>query len=696
MLMAESQVIDLPVAGMDCADCTRHVRSALAALPGVSGVDVYLTSEKARVTFDPALVNVDAMRGAVARAGYTVPDPSVPASDATAAGAARRPALLFAALAASVLAVVVFGEWLGLLDWLNEAVPLPLGAALVLAAGWPVLKKVAWATVRGQIISHSLMTLGAVAALAMGQWATALVVVFFMRVGDAVEGYTAVQARRALQDLAALAPQAARVVRSGAVIEIPAADVLPGEEVIVRPGEQAPVDGIVVEGHALVNQAAITGESMPLEAGPGATVYAAALVGDGYLRIRTVHAGADSAFGRAVRLVEEAETQRGRAQLMADRFATVFLPLVAGIALVTFLLSHDPMAATAVLVVACSCSFALATPIAVMASIGRAAQQGILIKGGATLEALARADVLLIDKTGTLTLGEPWITAVTVAAGAPPPVASAADPADELIHLAASAERYSEHPLAGAVRAEAARRSLPLAEPADFRAAPGRGVSATVEGVRVAAGRAQRSAGAADTDPGTVIEITVDGVTAGWLSAEDRTRPAAPAALAELAGHGIARIELLTGDNAAAAARVAVPLGIPYRAGLLPEDKIAIVRSYQAQGHTVVMIGDGVNDAPALAQADAGIAMGGRGAAVAAEAAHVVLLRDDWAQVPMVFGIAWRTTRVVRQNLAFTGIYNLAGISLAALGLLPPALAAAAQSIPDLGILGNSARLLKE
>ena len=409
--MSELATLEVPVAGMDCAECTQHVRHAIADLPGVASVDVFLTSEKAIVRLDPAQVDLPAIRRAVEGAGYSVPEarPAI-AAEASPADLTRQTRFLFAGLFAAVLFIVIVGEWLGLFETLNALIPLPIGAVVVLIAGFPVFRNVVRATLHRQIISHTLMTLGVIAALVVGQWVTALLVVFFMRVGDAVERFTTERARRAVKNLAALAPQTARVEQDGAEIELPVAQVRPGDLVIVRPGEQIPVDGEVVSGQATVDQAAITGEGMPVEAGPGAQVYAATYARLGHLRIRATHVGADTTFGKVIRLVEEAEAHRADVQRIADRFSAWFLPIVAGIAALTLIISRDPLATASVLVVACSCSIALATPIAMLASIGAGAQRGLLIKGGRYLELLAQADVLLIDKTGTVTLGKPQVT----------------------------------------------------------------------------------------------------------------------------------------------------------------------------------------------------------------------------------------------------------------------------------------------
>jgi P-type Cu+ transporter len=715
-----SERIELPIKGMDCAECTLHVKKAIDGLPGVISVDVFLASEKAVVQVDPIQVNLDSLRKAVEKAGYSVAQEDADlekdgltgrlASDFT-----RQVLVIFGAIFGFVLFIVVAGEWLGLIDAVTRRVPFPLGLALVAAAGYPVFVNVIRAAFRKQIIAHTLMSVGVLAALAIGEWATAAVVVFFMRAGEYAERFTAKRARRAVKDLTELAPQLARVERAGAETEVPAEQVALDEIVIMRPGEKIPVDGEVISGQATLNQAAITGEAMPVEAGPGTKVFAATLVQLGSLRVRTSAVGPDTTFGRIIKLVEEAEAHRADVQRIADRFSGYYLPLVAAFAALTFIIRRDPLATAAVLVVACSCSFALATPIAVLASIGAGARRGLIIKGGKYIEVLARADVLLIDKTGTLTLGQPQITDILVLDGQP---MSQAD----LLGMAASVERYSEHPLAEAVRREARSAGITLSEAVDFEALPGLGVRARLNGSLVEVG-SQRMVGAEPglPQPGdgsselakslesqgkTVLFVAKDGELAGLLAASDTLRPETPAALAAVMGLGIRHIELLTGDNPQSAAALVGRLvdgensqalaGLTYKASLLPEDKIAIVKDYQSRGHTVVMVGDGVNDAPALAQADVGIAMGAAGSDIAVETAHVALMREDWTLIPQLFQIARRTMKVIKLNIGFTALYNAAGLSLAALGYLPPIFAAAAQSLPDLGILANSSRLLRQ
>jgi P-type Cu+ transporter len=366
-------------------------------------------------------------------------------------------------------------------------------------------------------------------------------------------------------------------------------------------------------------------------------------------------------------------------------------------------------------VVACSCAFALATPIAMLASIGAGAKRGILIKGGKYLEILAKADVLLIDKTGTLTLGQPQVTEV-IAFGENGSISKSEIDKREVLLAAASAEKYSEHPLAEAVRKTARADGLVLLEPEEFEAVPGIGVRARVNSSLVEVG----SRRIIDNENGAVREglqkalqleeagrtllfVVREDRLVGLIAAEDTLRPEAPEALAAVKRLGFRKVELLTGDNERAAGTLVQKLvssqngvKVDYRANLLPEDKIRIVKEYQSRGHTVVMVGDGVNDAPALAQADVGIAMGAAGTDIAIEAAHISLLNDDWSLLPALVNISRRTMHIVKLNIGFTAVYNLVGLSLAAFGYLPPIFAAAAQSLPDLGILANSSRLLRQ
>ncbi len=731
------KTVEIPIQGMDCAECTLHVQKAIHTSPGVHNVEVYLATEKAVVNLDPDVADMNEIHRAVENAGYQVagihsqPEGGFQAIEFT------RPILtLFGIIFGFVLFIVVAGEWLGLIEAVTHRIPWPIGLALVLAGGFPIFRNVIRAALRGRVLAHTLMTVGVLAALLVGEWATAAVIVFLMRAGDYAERFTTERARRAVKDLASMAPQMARVERDGVETLVDTGQVKVGETVVIRPGEKIPVDGEVISGQATIDQAAITGESMPVEAVPGTAVYAATIAQMGSLRVRATQIGSDTTFGRVIKLVESAEANRADVQRVADKFSGYYLPVVAVIAALTFLIGRDPMATAAVLVVACSCAFALATPIAMLASIGAGAKRGLLIKGGKYLELLNRADTLLIDKTGTLTLGKPQITHLIAVNGRPGVWETAnldgnlrlSETQRAILRLAATAEQYSEHPLAEAVRIAAQQQGITTQEVREFEAFPGLGIRARVNGSMITVGSPRLvaeiinngdsgatqgvnelliEAGKLEAQGKTVLFVAEEAVITGLLAAADTLRPEVPRAIAALQELGIRNVELLTGDNERTAAELVrgLELGghkikplenLRYRANLLPEDKIAIVKEYQSKGHTVIMVGDGVNDAPALAQADVGIAMGAAGTDIAIEASHIALMREDWDLVPQVLRIANRTMKVVKMNIAFTAVYNLLGLSLAALGFLPPIFAAAAQSIPDLGILANSSRLLRQ
>ncbi len=691
---------------MDCADCAARIERALRRVAGVESAHVSLGAGRATVVFDSARASEARMAQAVEALGYRVTGSRL--SGQAPVGAAPRlygiaSGLFVVAVACAVL-IGLAAERLGLIEAASRLVPAPVALAAVLIGGFPIFRKV-FLTVRARTVTpHALMTLGIVGALIIGEYGAAAVIVFFMRFADFLEAYTAGRARQAIQELVALQPLEARVVRDGAEIDVPAAEVGAGETVLVKPGERIPVDGTIISGRASINQAPITGEAMPVLRAEGQAVLAATISLDGALQVRAEHVGADSTFGRILRLVEEAEARKSGAQRLADRVTAYYVPVVTGVAAAAWLIGGSASAAVAVLVVSCSCGIALATPVAVVAAVGSAARRGILIKGGAALEALARADILLLDKTGTLTMGRPQVTSVHPEGDRTPA---------EVLAIAAIAERYSEHPAAAAVMAavgEAASWSAGNNEAAtQVEVAPGRGVIVHEHGRQVVVGsqrlfverdlplpeRLTGQAEALEAAGQTVLFVALDGLIAGTIAISDTPRPEAPEALRALRALGPKRIMVLTGDNARAAGAIADALGVECRAEMLPEDKIEVVRAFQAEGRVVAMVGDGINDAPALAQADVGIAMGDTGTAAALEAADVAIMRDDWRLVPEAVRISRGAFGVIRQNLYGTVAYNLTGITLAAVGLLPPVLAAAAQVIPDFLILLNSGRLLR-
>jgi Cu+-exporting ATPase len=692
--------LELIVAELDCADEAAQIEGALGRLPAVTEVRTSVGAHKVLVTYDPAQTDPATIRSTIERLGMTVrtgqPSPS-----------ARRTPLptllsgLFVTVVALVALVGILGERLGLLGAVTTWLPPWLTVAAVLVGGFPIFRTVVRALRNRSVTSHALMTLGIVGALAIGQYAAAAVIVFFMRFADFLEGFTTERSRQAIRALLRLAPETARVEQDGRDVEIPDATVRPGQIVLVTPGERIPVDGRVADGRGAVNQAPVTGESMPAEKHAGDPVFAATVLERGFLRIETERVGAETTFGRILRLVEEAEAHRAPVQRFADRFTAYYIPVVLTAAVLTCVLGRTPTAAVAVVLVACSCAIAMATPTVVLASVGRAARRGLIVKGGRWLETLAKVDTLVVDKTGTLTFGTPRVTEVLGLDGLGE---------TEVLARAAGVERYSEHPVASAVLAEAEARSLAVPQPEGFDVVPGEGVVARVGGHAVACGSARLMARRAvkvlpavteqvhalEAQGRTVVYLAEDNQLLGLVAVADTVRPEVPEALRQLRALGVGRVLLLTGDNERVTRALAAELGVDYQAECLPEEKIEVIRRLQAEGAVVAMVGDGINDAPALAQADVGIAMGAAGTAAAIEAAHVALMRDDWRLVPEAVEIGRRAFRTIQQNLWFTGAYNVVGIACAAVGWLPPIAAAAAQSLPDVAVMLNSARLLRD
>ena len=699
-----TESIELPIVGMDCAECTRHVEQAIKSVDGVKSVTVLLAAERARITLDPTQASREQLEAAVTKAGYAVGSDSAAELDQHAASTAQKASQFLSwgvmGLVALVVVGAAIGEVLGIFDDVLDPLPWYVPAAVIVICGYGVFRGVIQATLRRQITSHTVMTIGVIAAAAVGEWTTAALIVFFMRFADYLENLTTERGRQAIKQLTALQPATARVLRDGEEVELPVGQVVVGDTIVIRPGERVPVDGMIIDGHAPLNEASITGESVPVDKTVGATVYAATVVEAGFLKIRATKVGADTTFGRIVRLVEEAESQKAPVQRFADKFSTYYLPAILGIALLTYLVTGDVLNAVAVLVVACACAITIATPVVVLASVGNAAGQGLLIKGGIALEQLAKVDTVVMDKTGTLTLGQPQLTDVVALNG----VAER-----DLLQTVAIVETRSEHPLARAIVRAAKDQHLELTEPEQFQPLPGHGVVGQVAGQEWAVGNrrllaqrglvldenGERQAQALESSGKTVFFAANPQGIAGIVGVADVIRPEVKAAIAELRQIGISQLLLLTGDNDRVAAAIAHELQLEYRAELLPHDKIEAVKALQAEGRVVLMVGDGVNDAPALAQADVGMAMGGAGTDVAIEAADVALMRDDWLMVPEAIRIGRRSVRTIRQNLGFTAVYNVVGIGLAMVGILPPVWAAAAQSLPDIGIMLNSSRLMR-
>jgi len=551
-----------------------------------------------------------------------------------------------------------------------------------------------------KITVNVFVTVALIATLAVGQFLSAALIVFIMAVVGAFESYTLDKTKKNIRNLLNFAPKMANVRRGAEEVTIPAAEVQIGDIVVIRPGERIPVDGIVITGASSVNQAPITGESIPVEKMPGSEVFGATMNETGHLEVRTTRVGEDTTLARIVHLVEGAQGTRAPIQGIADRFTTWFLPAVLIIGVIGYLLSGKVLVFVSILLVACPCAFAIATPTAVTAGISNMARRGILIKGGSFLELTGKLDTLLVDKTGTFTLGRPKVVKIIPCPGYRE---------EDVVLLAATGEKFSEHPLARAILAAAGALNISVRDPDDFRSESGMGIIARSGGHNLIIGKQEflQSKGVKpgeevlgiitkQTEMGrTVILIASDTTIAGLIAIADEVRPGTAEAITTLKKMGMKNITMLTGDNATVARAVSDSIGIDgYQANLLPEQKLDVVTELQEKGQLVGMIGDGINDAPALAKANVGVAMGATGTDVAIETADVTLMKDDlWQFVDFV----WMSQKVIRRikiNIGLSMVYNAIGLLLGVQALLSPITATLYQEAGCISVVLSSTLLL--
>ena len=709
---------ELVITGMTCASCAMRVEKALKKVPGVDSASVNLATEHATVQAR-AGVPVAALRAAVEKAGYGARD----VEDAVPASASRRPewwpVAAGAALSLPLLAPMLlqlFSIDLMLPGWLQFVLATPvqfvLGARFY-KAGWKAARAgsgnmdllVALGTTAAYGLSVYLLLRHAGHDLPHLYFEASAAVITLVLLGKWLEGRAKRQTTDAIRALNALRPATARVRRDGIERDLPVAEVVVGDLVVVRPGEHVAVDGEVSDGRSHVDESLVTGESLPVAKSVGDKVTGGSLNGEGLLLVRTLAVGAETLLARITRMVESAQAAKAPIQRSVDRVSAVFVPVVLGIALLTFLVwvgvgadwERAIVNAVAVLVIACPCALGLATPTAIMVGTGTAARRGILIRDAQALELAHAVTTVVFDKTGTLTVGRPALVAVEPAGG----VAR-----DELLRLAAALQATSEHPLAHAVldAARAQRLAIPAAH--DARALPGRGLEAEVRGDVLALG-SSRLLHELGADAGALAphaqRLETQGRTIAWLvrrrgeGAEllgllafgDSLKPEALQAVAHLHGLGIKTL-MLTGDNRGSAQAIARALGIgEWRADVLPADKAAVVRELRAACAVVAMVGDGINDAPALAAADVGIAMS-TGTDVAMETAGITLMRGDPRLVADALDLSRRTVAKIRQGLFWAFAYNVLGIPLAALGLLNPVIAGAAMALSSVSVVTNA------
>jgi Cu+-exporting ATPase len=729
---APSGELQFAVSGMTCASCVNRVERALRKVPGVEGAEVNLAAETATVRAQPG-VAADALVAAIGKAGYearAIIDDTAPAPADVAWSATGWPvaiaALLTLPLIAPMVAMLWGAHWMIGGAWqLALATPVQfwLGARFY-RAGWAALKDrsgnmdllVALGTSAAYGLSvYELLRQGAAADALYFESAAAVITLVLL--GKWLEGRAKRQTLSAIAALKELRPEHARVRRgsagaagAAADVDVPIAQLQLKDLMVVRPGERIPADGRVREGHSQVDESLISGESLPVDKAEGDRVIGGAVNGEGLLLVEVTALGAESTLSRIVRLVESAQAHKAPIQRLVDRVSAVFVPAVLVIAAVTLLAwgvstgdwERALIHAVAVLVIACPCALGLATPAAIMVGTGVAARRGLLIKDAQALEQARRVALVVFDKTGTLTEGKPRLTAFAAAPG---------QEEAQALALAAALQAGSEHPLARAVRDAAAGRALTTATATEVRAVAGRGLSGRVRAraLMLGSGRWMTELGV-DLSPlkAQADAALAQGRTLSWLAAGDgpdapallamlafgdRNKAASAAAIADLKAMGL-RTLMLSGDNAAAAAAAGAALGIDeVRGELLPEDKARIVAGLRAGGTPVAMVGDGINDAPALAAADVGMAMGG-GTDVAMEAAGITLMRGDPRLVADAIALSRATVAKIRQNLFWAFIYNLLGVPLAALGLLSPVIAGAAMALSSVSVLGN-ALLLK-
>ncbi|MFJ5213651.1 heavy metal translocating P-type ATPase [Streptomyces sp. NPDC088354] len=739
--------LELEIGGMTCASCAARVEKKLNRMDGVTATVNYAT-EKAKVAFGDG-IGVTDLIATVEATGYTAALPAPPARAASPGDAAADPSAPSApsapdelttlrqrlvtavALAVPVIAMAMvpalqFTNW----QWLS----LTLAAPVVTYAAWP-FHRAAWTNLRhGATTMDTLISLGTLAAFGWSVWAlffgeagmpgmkhpfeltvargegsanlyleVAAGVTAFILAGRFFEARSKRRAGAALRALMELGAKDVAVLRDGREARIATADLAVGDLFVVRPGEKIATDGVVREGTSAVDAALLTGESVPAEVGPGDTVTGATVNAGGRLVVEAVRVGADTRLAHMARLVEDAQNGKAAAQRLADRISAVFVPVVILLALGTLgvwlALGEGPVAAftaaVAVLIIACPCALGLATPTALMVGTGRGAQLGILIKGPEVLETTRRVDTIVLDKTGTVTTGVMTLTGVHTADG---------EREKEVLRLAGALEHASEHPIARAVATAALERAGDLPDVADFRALPGLGVQGTVDGRAVTVGRQAPPAplpeklvlakAEAEALGGTVVTVSWDGRPRALLVVADAVKPTSARAVAMLRGLGLTPV-LLTGDHEAVARSVAAEVGIDAAdvvAGVMPEEKVAVVRRLQAQGRSVAMVGDGVNDAAALAQADLGLAMG-TGTDAAIEASDLTLVRGDLRVAADAIRLSRRTLGTIKGNLFWAFGYNVAALPLAAAGLLNPMIAGAAMAFSSVFVVGNSLRL---
>jgi copper-(or silver)-translocating P-type ATPase len=588
----------------------------------------------------------------------------------------------------------------GYLKLLPDAASNGLALVAVVAGGTPIVVSAIESLLHKDIDVDLLATVAIIAAVIIGEYLAAALTVLMLSGGEILEDYTANKTSKAIQLLIESAPKTARIRKDGKEIQTPIENVKVNDIVLVKPGEKIPIDGEVLNGNASVNQASLTGESVAVQKSVNCKVLSGSIVELGVLEIRAEKVGEDTTFAHIIKLVREGQENRAPIEKIAHRYARFFAPILGLIAIGTYIITGNAIAVVSTLVIACPCALTLATPTAVVASIGNAAKRGILIRGGATLEAAAKTDTVVLDKTGTLTLGTPQVVDVKTFNG---------KTGAQVITLAAAAEKFSEHPLAKAILDYANKEGICVVDPTGFQVLPGQGVIVNYQGKEVLAGnekllqtkkvavdgQAQESMITQKEIGRTVFLVCENSVVVGLVSVADASREGVAEAVANMRDVGVKNVVMLTGDNSATAQAIADQVGInEVESDLLPEGKVGYIKKLRGNGNQVLMVGDGINDAPALTAAHVGVAMGKTGTDVAIETADAVLISDDLSKVPQMIKTGRKTVSLIKQNILIALVVNVIGVTLAVSGIINPVAAAAIHEGNALFVVLNSARLI--
>lgn len=688
------------VDGMDCADEIRQIEDKLGHVPGVDRLQFDLM--RRRLLVDGSIAEGEVRRaiqalGMSARlGGGTTPPPTF---------WSRHGRLVTAVMSGVTLAAA--GSLI--LRGVGDRITVPLLAISAVAGGWFIVPRGLRAARSGVLDMNFLMSIAAIGAAAIGKWGEGASAMFLFSLAQMLEVYSMDRARNAIKALMNLSPPEATVRREGREETVPVDQVLLGEMIVVRPGQRLPLDGAVVSGRSAVNQAPITGESIPVDKEPGSEVFAGSINAQGLLEVRVTKLVADTTLARIIHAVEEAQATRAPSQSFVDRFARIYTPTVVALAVLVFV--GPPLAglgawntwfyrALTMLVIACPCALVISTPVSIVSGLAAAARSGVLIKGGIHLENAGKVTTVAFDKTGTLTIGRPVVADV---------IPLGLQDANAVLILASALEQGSEHPLAQAIVRETEQRGLTIPSVADFEALPGRGIRGRVNGQMLHLGneRLSHEVGActSESEAGlraaellgqTAVLLFSDSKPLGIVALADEIRPEAAAALRSLRWAGVRRIVMLTGDNVETAEAVSQRLGIDdLLAELMPEEKVDIVRQLEASGQRVAFVGDGVNDAPALAAATVGIAMGAAGTDVALETADIALMSDDLSHLPFAIAISRKTSAIIKQNIVFSISIKAVFIVLALIGWATLWMAVAADMGASLAVIMNGLRALR-